>query len=118
MGLALISSLLPVIAKGVVLLVDKIKGDGTGAEKKPLATELLQLIFGNLRTSTPGLGLPNDAAGIGSIVEDTVKSLNGQGKLKGHATVVDSAIDAALLKLCATFLESKAQELRSMTGAS
>lgn len=118
MGLALMSSLLPVIAKGVVLLVDKIKGSGTGAEKKPLATEILQLIFGNLQTSTPGLGLPSDMAGVGAIVEDTVKNLNDQGKLKGHATVVDSDIDAALLNLCATFLESKARELRSMTGAS
>ncbi len=117
MGLALISSLIPVALKTVVTLVDKIKGGGSGAEKKPLAINLVKLLFDALGKSTPGLGLPTSDSEIGKLVEDMVGALNAEGKLQGHATVVEG-LDTGTLLVCASMLEDKARTIRAHVAAS
>lgn len=117
MGLAAIAGLLPIAVRGIVMLIDRIKGDGTGAEKKPLAVDIVKLLFENLQKSTPGLGLPQSAAEIGKLVEDTVARLNGEGKLKGFATIVGDEIDSGLMIVCAAMLEQNAKRLRALAGS-
>ncbi len=115
MSIAVITSLLPVVLKGVVSLVERIKGNGKGPEeKKPLAVDIIKTLFASLQA--PGVGLPKDDKEIGVLVESTVAELNAAGKLKGYATVVDSDIDAPLLELCAVLLEGQARRLRVMAG--
>lgn len=107
-----ITTVLPLAVKGIVTLVEKIKGDGTGKEKKPLAVNLIKTLFDSLK-GTPGLGLPDSVEEIGNLVEAVVKELNGAGQLKGHDTIV-STMDAGTLNLCATLMEGKAAQLREL----
>ena len=111
----LIIALLPSIVKGIVAIVDKVKGSGSGADKKPLAVDLVTPIFSAIQKTTPGLGLPQDAGEIAKIVQDNVDALNAAGALKGHSTLVAPAVDGPLLILCASLLESKASQLRQLS---
>lgn len=108
--------LIPAAARAVVALVEKIKGKGHGAdEKKPLATEILQLVFGAVQKRTPGVGLPQDAAEVDGLVQTAWAELNSAGQLKGHATRLAS-LDDATLELCASALECQAARLRTLKG--
>jgi len=112
----LIASMLPAAIKGIIAIVDKIKGSGGGAEKKPLAIDIVKLIFDTLQKTVPGLGLPQDVAEIAKVVQDNVDALNAAGALKGHDTLVPLAVDAPLLTLCASLLETKASQLRQLAS--
>ena len=107
-----ITTALPLALKGIVTLVERLKGNGSGKDKKPLAVSLAKTLFDALR-DTPGLGLPESVEEIGNLVEATVTELNGAGRLKGYETVVDT-IDAGTLTLCASMLELKAGQLREL----
>lgn len=115
----LIGKLLPVAAKGVVRLVERIKGHGNGpTEKKPMADGLLAALFGLLENAVPGLGLPQGDE-VGQLVQSAWEALNKAGKLKGPDTSLDddevpadAPFSKTTLVLCATLMEREAANMR------
>lgn len=114
--MAISALLIPAAARAVVALVEKIKGSGGGKdEKKPLATELLKLLFGAAQKHAPGVGLPQDDVELDGLVQSAWSELQSAGQLKGHATRLD-ALDDATLEVCAAALEAQAARLRTLKG--
>lgn len=110
---------LPLAIKGIVALVDRLKGSGNGEkEKKPLAVALAKTLFEGLET--PGLGLPKEVTEISRLVQDAWAELNAKGVLKGFDTQLDAvpgmAMDSPLMLLCAASLESQAARLRALAA--
>jgi hypothetical protein len=113
--------LVPVAAKGVVRLVERLKGRGKGTEvKKPMADSILADLFKLAEQLVPGLGLPQGGE-VGAIIQAAWEELNSAGKLKGEATALDPdaestpampVLSKGTMLLCAAVLEREAAQLR------
>lgn len=121
MSLALLApfivKLIPIAAKGVVRLVERVKGRGNGpTDKKPMAEELLGGLLRAIQADVPGLGLPQGGE-VGQLVQDAWAALQSSGKLKGHETALEDddtpeGLSKGTLLLCAEVLESEAARIR------
>lgn len=98
MGLSAILTLgVPLVAK----LVEKLIGNGNGAQKKSTAIDVVKAIIAQF--ATPGTGLPGEEE-IGGIVQAAVDALNKAGALQGQATAIDATTDAELAQIGAAMV--------------
>ena len=94
---ALIPLGLSVLADLVAKFVDKIFPPKSGATKLPVGTEILGALQNGLATATGTPAAGADTAALTAALQASVTKLNGQGVLKGAATVIDPNVLAGAL---------------------